>query len=198
MTDSEKVDAFIAKQTQWKENFNTLRKILLTTELKEEIKWGKPTYTLDGKIVIGVADFKNHMALWFHQGVFLKDKHNKLVNAQEGVTKALRQWRIEPHDKIESQIVLEYINEAIDNCKAGKVLKPSRNKKVEIPALLKSAFENSIELKENFEKLTPGKQREYTKYISEAKREATQQKRLDKIIPMIHQGVGLHDKYKNC
>ncbi|MAP80869.1 MAG: hypothetical protein CL526_07245 [Aequorivita sp.] len=198
MTDSEKVDAFIAKQTQWKENFKTLRKILLTTELKEEIKWGKPTYTLDGKIVIGVADFKNHMALWFHQGVFLKDKHNKLVNAQEGVTKALRQWRIEPHDKIESQIVLEYINEAIDNCKAGKVLKPSRNKKVEIPALLKSAFENSIELKENFEKLTPGKQREYTKYISEAKREATQQKRLDKIIPMIHQGVGLHDKYKNC
>lgn len=198
MTDSEKVDAFIAKQTQWKENFKTLRKILLTTELKEEIKWGKPTYTLDGKIVVGIADFKNHMALWFHQGVFLKDKHNKLVNAQEGVTKALRQWRIEPDDIIEPAIVLEYINESIENCKAGKILKPTRNKKVEIPPLLKSAFKNSSELKESFEKLTPGKQREYANYISEAKRETTQQKRLDKIIPMIRQGVGLHDKYKNC
>ncbi|MCZ4319405.1 YdeI/OmpD-associated family protein [Aequorivita viscosa] len=198
MTDSEKVDVFIEKQTQWKEKLKQLRKIISQTELKEEVKWGKPTYTLNGKLVVGLAEFKNHMALWFHQGVFLKDPHKKLVNAQEGVTKALRQWRIEPKDAIDSKIVLQYVEEAIANSKAGKELKPVRKKEVTIPPLLKQAFEKDATLKANFQKLTPGKQREYAEYIAEAKREATQQNRLEKSIPMINNGVGLHDKFKNC
>ncbi|MGE4347330.1 MAG: YdeI/OmpD-associated family protein, partial [Flavobacteriaceae bacterium] len=53
-------------------------------------------------------------------------------------------------------------------------------------------------LKDAFEKLTSGKQKESTLYINEAKQEATNIKRVEKIIPMILQGVGLHDKYKNC
>ena len=76
MTDSEKVDVFIEKQTQWKNKLQQLREVILKTELKEEVKWGKPTYTLNGKLVVGMAEFKNHMALWFHQGVFLKDPHD--------------------------------------------------------------------------------------------------------------------------
>jgi len=51
-------------------------------------------------------------------------------------------------------------------------------------------------LKANFEKLTPGKQKEYIVYINEAKQEATKLSRLGKIKPMILQGVGLNDKYK--
>ena len=105
MNDSKRVDDFIYKQTKWKEELQMLREIILQTELKEEVKWGKPTYTLDGKLVVGMADFKNHMALWFHQGLFLKDKHQKLINAQEGVTKALRQWHFEKGDEIDPDIV---------------------------------------------------------------------------------------------
>ncbi len=196
MTDSQKIDAFIAKQTKWKEKLEKLREILLQTDLKEELKWGKPTYTLNGKLVVGMAEFKNHMALWFHQGVFLKDKHNKLINAKEA--KALRQWRFEENDKIEQKIVLEYVGEAIANCKAGKELKPVQKKGVSIPPLLDEAFKKDTTLKEHFQKLTPGKQREYAEYITEAKQEKTKLSRLEKCIPMIKNGVGLHDKYKNC
>ena len=198
MTDTQKVDAYIAKQTQWKEKLQQLRHIMRQTEMKEEVKWGKPTYTLDGKLVVGMADFKNHMALWFHQGVFLKDKHNKLVNAQEGITKALRQWRFGREDEIDTNLVLEYVEEAIANAKAGKEMKPQRKKEVSLSPLLKNAFEKDPALKEDFEKLTPGRQREYATYIAEAKREATRQSRLEKCIPLIKKGVGLHDKYKNC
>lgn len=196
MTDSQKIDAFIAKQTKWKEKLEKLREILLQTDLKEELKWGKPTYTLNGKLVVGMAEFKNHMALWFHQGVFLKDKHNKLINAKEA--KALRQWRFEENDKIEQKIVLEYVGEAIANCKAGKELKPVQKKGVSIPPLLDEAFKKDTTLKEHFQKLTPGKQREYAEYITEAKQEKTKLSRLEKCMPMIKNGVGLHDKYKNC
>ncbi|MDC8001258.1 DUF1801 domain-containing protein [Aequorivita todarodis] len=198
MTDSQKVDAFIAKQTKWKEKLQQLRAIFKETELKEEVKWGKPTYTLDGKLVAALADFKNHMALWFHQGVFLKDKHSKLVNAQEGVTKALRQWRFEEEDKIDAKLVSEYINEAIANAKAGKEIKPVKKKEVSTPDILKDAMVKDKVLKESYNKLTPGRQREYAAYIGEAKREATQQNRLEKCSEMIKRGVGLHDKYKNC
>lgn len=196
MNDSHKIDAFIAKQTKWKDKLQQLRALFQITELKEEVKWGKPTYTLDGKLVAAMADFKNHMALWFHQGVFLKDKHNKLVNAQEA--KALRQWRFEEEDEIDPQLILEYINEAIANCKAGKEMKPTMKKDVAIPEIFKNAMANDKFLKESYNNLTPGRKREYAEYIGEAKREATQHSRLQKCAELIKQGVGLHDKYKNC
>lgn len=67
-----------------------------------------------------------------------------------------------------------------------------------IPKLIVKAFEKDKNLKSAFEKLTSGKQKEYSLYINEAKQEATKIKRLEKIIPMILQGIGLYDKYKNC
>ncbi|NNM23520.1 MAG: hypothetical protein HKO54_08190 [Flavobacteriaceae bacterium] len=192
------VDAYIEKHDRWGVQLRQLRQILNKTELQEEIKWGAPSYTLDGKILLGIGAFKNHLALWFHQGVFLKDKHNKLVNAQEGKTKALRQWRFEEGDSINEAIVLEYAQECIENCLAGKELKPQRNKKVVLHPKLKEEFKKKPLFNDAFQKLTPGKQREYAEYISEAKRETTQISRLEKIIPMVLEGTGLHDKYKNC
>ncbi len=198
MNTTEKVDAYIEKHSQWNGQLKQLRAVFQNTELKEEVKWGSPTYTLDGKLVAGIAAFKNHYALWFHQGVFLKDTHKKLLNAQEGTTRALRQWRFEKGDEIDADLVLEYIRESIENCLAGKEIKPQRKKGVTIPPFLKSAIDNNKTFKLAFEKLTPGKQREYAAYIGDAKREATKQSRLEKIVPMVLEGIGLNDKYKNC
>ena len=198
MNDSQKVDLYIDKHAKWSQKLTAIREVFHNTELLEEVKWGSPTYTLNGKLVAGIAAFKNHMAIWFHQGVFLKDEHGKLVNAQEGKTKALRQWRIEEGDSINSMMVSNYIQEAIENCIAGKEIKPERKKGVVIPSLLQKAFNKDASLKSHFEQLSPGKQREYANHISEAKREATKVSRLEKCSPMIKAGVGLHDKYKNC
>ncbi|RFN58013.1 YdeI/OmpD-associated family protein [Marixanthomonas ophiurae] len=198
MDTSEKVTAYIEKHEKWSDELSKLRSIFQKTELTEEVKWGAPTYTLNGKLVIGLAGFKNHYAIWFHQGVFLKNKEDKLVNAQEGITKALRQWRFEEGDPIESNLILKYTQEAIENCIAGKELKPQRKKSVTIPPTLEKAFNANKKLASAFKKLTPGKQREYANHISEAKREATKESRLEKITHMIIEGKGLHDKYKNC
>lgn len=198
MDASKKVTEYIEKHEKWHDELTKLRSIFQKTELTEEVKWGAPTYTLNGKLVAGLAGFKNHYAIWFRQGVFLKNKENKLVNAQEGVTKALRQWRFEKDDPIEPDLVLKYIQEAIENAIAGKEVKPKRKKDVTIPPLLEKAFKDNKKLASAFKKLTPGKQREYANHIAEAKREATKENRLQKISPMIIKGKGLHDKYKNC
>lgn len=64
----------------------------------------------------------------------------KLLNAQEGKTKALRQWRFEKGDVIPDAIVLSYLKESIENCLAGKEVKPERKKGVSLPPILKVLF----------------------------------------------------------
>ena len=90
-----------------------------------------------------------------------------------------------------------YVIEAIENQQQGKEIK-SKKKPLIIPELLQKAMNENQELKEKYEAFTLGKKRDYADYISEAKREATKQSRLEKIIPMILSGLGLYDKYKNC
>jgi uncharacterized protein YdeI (YjbR/CyaY-like superfamily) len=83
-----------------------LRNLITSTELAETIKWHARTYCLDSKNVIGLGAFKHHIALWFFQGVFLKDKYKLLINAQLGKTKALRQMRFESKNDIDEALVL--------------------------------------------------------------------------------------------
>ena len=192
------VEEFISKKNEWKEALKKLRSILSSTEMEETVKWGAPTYTVQGKNVVGLGAFKSYVGIWFFQGVFLKDADNVLINAQDGKTKGLRQWRFNSVDDINEDLVLQYVNEAIQNQKEGKEIKPEKSKKVEIPEELLSALKAEVTLKESFEKLTPFKQKEYAEYITTAKREVTKMSRLEKIKPMILEGIGLHDKYRNC
>ena len=196
MKKASSVDEYIAGQNKWSEGLIALRDVITSTELAEEIKWGSPAYTLDSKIVVGFSAFKEHFAIWFHQGVFLKDPANKLVNAQEGLTKALRQWRFTSVADVDKKILKEYVLEAIENQKAGKVLKAVKAKKVDMPAELADALKNDKALKSGYDSLTPGKQREYAEYIGSARQEKTRISRLEKVTPMITAGVGLNDKYK--
>ena len=192
------VEEYIAKHSDWESELRELREMILTTDVEETIKWGAPVYTVNGKNVLGLAAFKQHAAIWFFQGALLREHTALLENAQEGKTKALRQVRIEKGQKIPVSQLRNYVLEAIQNQKEGKEIKPERKKELEVPGELSVALSNDKELQAAFEKLTPGKQREYCEYIAEAKREATKQSRLEKIIPMIQAGSGLYDKYKNC
>jgi uncharacterized protein YdeI (YjbR/CyaY-like superfamily) len=71
-----------------------------------------PVYTYNGKNIFGITGFKNHFAIWFYKGVDLKDNGKVLVNAQEGITKSLRQWRFTSKSEINEKLILEYIEEA--------------------------------------------------------------------------------------
>lgn len=193
------VDEYIEENPKYGEELQLIRSILNKTELVETVKWSAPTYMINGKNVVGFSAFKNHFGLWFFNGVFLKDEHNLLINAQENKTKALRQMRFTSKNEINEPVILAYVKEAIENQKLGKEIKPTRNTKaIVIPNELKTAFSANKDLQIAFNAFTPGKQREYCEYITTAKREATKLSRLEKITPMILDGVGLNDKYKNC
>ena len=198
MAKIDSVEAYIEKHNHWEKEISVLRDIVLKTELEETLKWGAPVYCLNGKNVLGLGAFKHHFCIWFFNGVFLKDEHNVLMNAQEGKTKALRQMRFTSISEINPDLVLDYVKESIENQRLGKEIKPKRTQTVVIPAELKNELKTNKDLKQAFDKLSPSHQRKYCEHISEAKREATKIRRLEKIIPMILESKGLHDKYKNC
>ncbi|PPK99834.1 YdeI/OmpD-associated family protein [Parapedobacter indicus] len=179
----------------WEEELALLIAILRKTELEETIKWGIPVFTYNRRNVVGIAGFKSHFTLWFYKGVFLDDKAHVLTNAQEGKTKSLRQWRFNSGTEINESLIIAYINEAIANEKQGKVWKPEAKGKLPIPSQLEDALKNEA-LKQHFENLPPYKQNEYVEYITGAKQETTKFSRVEKIKPLILQGVGLHDQYK--
>ena len=161
------------------------------------MKWGAPCYTHGGKHVVGVAGFRDYFALWFHQGAALKDDAGVLINAQEGKTKALRQWRMERKRDIKAAIIKRYVKESIANFDAGNVIPKQRTKTpIEIPKELQNAMRRTKGATAAFKALSPSCRREYANYIAEAKRDATKLRRIEKILPMILNGGGLNDRYR--
>ena len=196
MSSEKTVDQYIEAAAQWQDELRALRKIILTANLEETIKWGMPYYSLGGKNIVGMASFKSYFGLWFTQGVFLKDESGVLTNAKEGTTRALRQWRMSTKDEINPTLIKSYVMEAIEITKAGKAIKPIRNKDFEVPPELELEMDNNSALKASFDSLSQFQKREYSDHINSAKRDETKARRLVKIIPMILSGAGLNDKYR--
>jgi uncharacterized protein YdeI (YjbR/CyaY-like superfamily) len=190
----ESVEEFIALHPSRKSELELLRKIALSVGLDEAIKWNSPVYTYKGKNVAGLGAFKSYVGIWFYQGVFLNDKNGVLLNAQEGVTKGLRQWRFNSAKEIDDGLVRRYLIEALENEKLGKRILPEK-KSLQVPAELADAFKKNENLLLAFEQFTNYKKKEFAEYVGGAKKEATRLRRLAKCIELIIQGTGLNDKY---
>ena len=182
---------------QWSDAIEKMHQIVAKSPLEKTFKWGGDVYTFDGKNVLSFGGFKHHFAVWFYNGVFLKDEAKYLVTASEGKTKSLRQWRFKQASEIDERTMLSYIKEAIQLVKDGVEIKADKTPTSIQPSEIFLAFiEKTATLQQAFEKLTPGKRKEYILHIDEAKQEKTKIARLLKIETMILQGIGLHDKYK--
>ncbi|WP_369793055.1 DUF1801 domain-containing protein [Flavobacterium sp. 316] len=118
------------KANQWNEELELLKSIINTTNLIETTKWGTSVYTHNNKNIIGIGGFKSYFGLWFFNGVFLKDEHNLLINAQEGTTKSLRQMRFQSKADINEKIILEYLTEAIKVEENGLSIKPQKKRTI--------------------------------------------------------------------
>lgn len=183
------------KTRKWEKELEFLKSVIIKAPLQETVKWGAPVYTYNGKNIVAVGGYKSYFGIWFYKGVFLKDEANLLINAQQGTTKSLRQWRFNNINEIDENLLLSYINEAIEIEKAGLEIKPEKKQTV-VPDLLQNQLDAIPELYEKFKALTPFKQREYCEYVDTTKREITKLNRLKKIKPLILQGLGLNDKYR--
>jgi len=111
---NKKVDEYIDGASILQEEMHTLRSILLQCDTEEDMRWGKPAYLYNGKIVAVVQAFKKYFALLFYKGYLLKDAEGLLVppgpNSNTG-----RQMRFDDVADIEKKKkwIKAYMREAI-------------------------------------------------------------------------------------
>lgn len=189
-----KVDEFLDKAKKWKEEYETLRNIVLNCELTEEFKWMHPCYTFENKNIVLIHGFKEYCALLFHKGALLQDAHGLLIQQTENVQGA-RQIRFTNVQEIVAteSILKAYIHEAIEVEKAGLEVEFKKNEEFIIPEELHNKFDDIPALKTAFEALTPGRQRAYILYFSQAKQSKTRESRIEKCMQKILDGKGLKD-----
>lgn len=189
-----KVDEFLSKATKWKEEYEKLRNICLDFELTEEFKWKHPCYTFNSKNIVLIHGFKEYCALLFHKGALIKDDHGILIQQTENV-QAARQIRFtNVQEIVEMETILKaYIHEAIEVEKAGLEVDFKKDTEYKIPEELQNKFDQIPALKAAFEALTPGRQRAYILYFSQAKQSKTRESRIEKYMEKILNGKGLKD-----
>lgn len=189
-----KVDAFLAEAEKWQEEFAKLRKIALSCPLTEELKWGKPCYSLEGANVVLIHGFKEYCALLFMKGALLKDEKGILVQQTENVQSArqIRFTNVKEITKLEP-VLKAYIKEAIEVEKVGMEVEYKKTSEFEVPEEFEKVLKGNAELKKAFEALTPGRQRAYLLHLAGAKQSKTRDARIEKCVPLILSGKGLND-----
>lgn len=188
-----KVEKSFRNATRWREEATKLREVILDCDLTEELKWGKPCYTADGKNIVIIQRTKAFLALAFFKGALLKDPEDVLElpgpNSREG--RRIRFTGVQ--DVVDKEDTLKaYIREAVGVEKAG--LKISKTTELVFPEELQDRFDNDPALKAAFDALTPGRQRGYNLYFSAAKQSGTRAARIEKYRQKILDGKGFHDR----
>lgn len=189
-------DQFFAKAKVWRPELRCLRELCLDSGLREEIKWASPCYTHDGRNVVGIAAFNSYFGLWFFQGALLNDAASVLTNAQQGKTRAMRQWRMSSAKDIRVTLIRRYLKAARQLAEQGREIKALRNAPLSVPQALQDALHGNRSARLAFDALRPGLRREYAEFVAAAKRPETVARRIAKMLPMIEKGTGLNDRYR--
>ena len=190
-----KVDALLRRATKWKEEFETLRTIVLDCQLTEEVKWYQPCYTFQKRNIVLIHGFKEYCALLFFKGVLLKDPKRILIQQTENVQagRQIRFTNVREIIKLKPDLQV-YIREAIEVEKAGFEVSYKKTSEFKIPEEFRDRLKESPALKKAFDALTPGRQRGYLLYFSAAKQSKTRESRIEKCTPQILNGKGLNDQ----
>lgn len=183
------------KAPKWQEEMKELRKIVLSCGLDEGLKWGVPCYTHGGKNVTIISAFKSYAALSFFKGSLLKDEQGLLERPGEN-TQAARIIRFESVDQIAAlePVLRAYLFEAIELEESGAKVPFKDISDQSVPKELEEALHEDPVLKAAFDALTPGRKRGYLLHIAQAKQSSTRVARIEKCIPNILSGKGLHDR----
>jgi uncharacterized protein YdeI (YjbR/CyaY-like superfamily) len=189
-----KVDKYLDRATQWKDEMEKLRTIILDCGLTEELKWGKPCYMYQKSNIVVIQGFKAYCALLFMKGFLLNDAYGILIKTGEN-TRVGRQIRFTNSREIVKMrtILKSYIYQAIEVEKAGLKVNHAKAPEFAVPEEFQKKLKKMPALKTAFNALTPGRQRAYIFYFSAPKQSKTRESRVEKCLNQILDGKGLNE-----
>jgi uncharacterized protein YdeI (YjbR/CyaY-like superfamily) len=205
---TESVDAFLrdgcgrcahykspqCKVRQWPEILRALRELVLSSGLHEEMKWGSPCYTLNGKNVVMIAAQRKNCALSFCQGAFLADTEG-LLEAPGPNSRWVRYLKFQTLDDLflKREATLAFLAQAIALESSGVKLQPAAAEDP-VPDELAQRLLADPHLQRAFHALTPGRKRSHILYIGGAKQAETRRKRVERCVERILQGMGFNER----
>ncbi len=192
-----RVTAYINKQQPFaKPILKYLREVVheAVPECEETLKWSAPAYMHHGIVCI-TAGFKKHIAVVLWKGPLILDTKGKRADEAWG-----DYGRVTSIDDLPARSTLiKYLRKAAklneDDVKVPSRVRPVKARPVEVPDVLAKALKKNKKARETFEAFSPSHKREYTSWISEAKREETRDKRLATTIEWLEQGKPRQWKY---
>jgi len=188
------IESFFEDASKWQKEFKIFRQLLLDCGLNEELKWGQPCYTYKKGNIAILYGFKDFCGPGFFKGVLLKDEKEILEKPGENSQSSRYIKFTDTQQIIEMEAVLRaYIFEAIEVEKAGLKVDFKEKNELKFPEELQQKFQDNPIFKKAFEKLTPGRQREYNLYFTAAKQAKTRTSRIESYMQRILDGYGKSD-----
>lgn len=177
----------------WQAEIDQLRAVLLECGLDEQVKWGKPCFSFEGKNVAIIQPFKSHCALMFFKGALLEDTHGLLRSQGQNTQSAMR-LEFTNEAPVKRNVVKAYVKQAIAVEKAGRKVAFKAKDELELPEELSQILKKDRKLARAFAALTPGRRRGYVLHFAGAKQSQTRSARIEKCAPRILAGLGLNDR----
>ena len=198
MSREPRIDAYIAKAQPFaRPILESVRERVhaVIPDVEEAMKWSMPAYLVAGKIVLITSSFKAHAAPNFWRGQEIGDGQPKAG--------AMGQFgRLTSVDDLPPDRELDaLIREAAAIAKTAPAPRKAKHAPKPPPELhpdFAAALARAPKAKAALEAFPPSAQRDYFEWISEAKQDATRQKRIATAVEWLGEGKRRHWKYENC
>ncbi len=168
-------------------------------EVAEDWKWSYPHFMYKGKILAAMCAFKKHCAMGFWLEQEMKTVKKYTENREKNGMFTL--GKIQKIEDLPSRKELEVaIKEAMELIDMGVTLKkaPPSKTALSAPYYFEKALKSEKKAWEIFEKASPSFPKEYIMWLTDAKTEATRDKRMKQAVEWISEGKGRNWKYEKC
>ena len=159
------------------------------------MKWGAPAFTVNDKILLIMAAFKAHVALNFWRG--------QELCGDDAVADAMGQF-----GKLKSVVDLpadaeldRLVRQAADLARTAPAARKPKNAPKPPPEMhpdFATALAAAPQAKAALDGFSPSARRDYLEWISEAKHDATRERRIATAIEWLSEGKRRHWKYETC
>ena len=192
-----RIDAYIAKAAPFAQPI--LRHVrervhAVAPEAEETLKWSMPSFTVDGKILMGMAAFKAHATVGFWRGQEMGIDASKDAMGQLGKLTAVDD--LPPDAELDAMI-----RKGVELARTAPAPRKAKHEPKPPPTMhpdFATALAANAKAKAALDGFPPSAQRDYLEWISEAKQEATRAKRIADAVQWLSEGKRRHWKYENC
>ena len=166
-------------------------------ELVEDIKWGVPSFEHNG-LLGGMAYFKKHVSFGFWRAPEMEDPHGLLGEVRKASPMRIKAESV--RDLPSKTVLVSYVKQAakLNRESPKSAAKKPKSAGPKPPAWMVKAIKGDGDAAKFWKGLAPGYRKEYVEWVTEAKREATRDKRLAQTVEWLAEGKTRNWKYKNC